>query len=325
MLNRFLASRWRIIVQGTFIVAAPLLGLALFVYVNVTSELESLSIGKRQSIAYTAAHLLDEKLRGEIAFGNAFTSRYLLVDAIKKGDAVEMERHLKTLVQTSSTVERAFIASPKAILLADYPVLANVRGTDFSERDWYKGVSRAWTPHISEYFMRAAMPRKYVFHITIPIRSHTGEVIGILGMAPKTDFAKQRLESVTKSGGITYLVDSKGTIIYHPDLPQDRPLNIAQSAIIQKVMKGQNGYEKGVDPLKGQTVISAYHPVDICGWGVITEQLQDQVLAPVKQIARGIYFFTTIMLLIGGYLAWRRSELIFTLQKTTAELQQSSE
>ena len=104
-----------------------------------------------------------------------------------------------------------------------------------------------------------------------------------------------------------------------------RMVNIATAPVVKKVLQGLEGYEKGIDPLNGKMVISGYHPVDSSGWGVITERPLDEVLAPVKDVTRGIYLFTAIMLLVGGWFAWRRSELIFKLNKTTDELQQSNE
>lgn len=52
MLDRLLKARWFIILAVTLIVAAPLLGLALYVHSEVTDELQRLSSEKRQSLAY---------------------------------------------------------------------------------------------------------------------------------------------------------------------------------------------------------------------------------------------------------------------------------
>src|SRR5665647_2433353 len=79
MINWLLTNRWRIIFNGILVLALPILGLALFVYVNVTHELERLSSEKQQVLAYSAAHILEEKLRSEMAFATAYSTRYLLI------------------------------------------------------------------------------------------------------------------------------------------------------------------------------------------------------------------------------------------------------
>ncbi len=324
MLDQQLLKRWRIIVKGTLIVAAPLLGLALFVYFDVIRELENLSIEKRRAIAATAARVLDEKLQGEISFGKAYTTRYLLVEGCIKGDEKEMARHLQNLVETSRHIELAAIASPSGILMASYPALPELLGQDLSHRDWYRGVSRAWTPYISEFFPKAALPHSNVFIIAVPIRAEDRRIIGILLTQPKRDFIEKALDGISQSG-IIYLVDSHGTIIYHPGLSGDELLNISHTSVVRKVMQGFNGFEKGTNPLTGETVISAYHPVDSSGWGIVTERPLGEVLAPVRDVAHGIYFFTAVMLLIGAWFAYRRSTLIYQLERTSDELLKSYE
>jgi len=321
MVNRLLTTRWRIIVNGILVVALPLLGLALFVYVDVTRELERLSSEKRQILAYSAAHILEERLQREISFGVAYSTRYLLIEAISSGNEQEMRRHLQNLVETSHNLERVFVASPKGILLADYPAVPEVIGQDFSRRDWFLGVSRAWTPHVSEFYLRAAPPRINVFAVAVPIRSDAGTIVGILAMQPKMDFIKNALDSIGQATtGSTYLVDNKGTLIYHPRMPEGKTENLSHLPIIKQVLQGHEGYEKARDPLTGETVISAYHPVDISGWGVVTERALDEVLAPVQNVVRGLCLFTAFMLLLSAWFAYRRADLLFKFKKTSDEL-----
>lgn len=325
MFEKHLQSRWFIILTGTLIVAAPLLGLALFVYVDITGELEKISIEKRQSLAYTAAHMLSEKLRSEISFGNAYANNSLLIQGIIKGDLKMMRLQAQNLIETSHSIERVFITSPKGILLAGYPSAPQLVGKDLSEFDWYRGVTRSWTPYISQFYLRLSPPRRNIFSISLPIRTTGGDIIGILVMQPGQDFIKNATDGIKNASGTTYVVDSKGIIIYHPRVSEDKPVNISGSPFVQKVIKGEEGYEKSLDPLNGKTVISAYNAVAISGWGVITERRLDEVLAPVKKITRSIYLFSGIMLLIGSWFAYRRSALINKLNATANELEQSIE
>jgi signal transduction histidine kinase/CheY-like chemotaxis protein len=322
MFDRLMTAKWRIILAGTLISAAPLIGLALFVYISVTDELEKLSSDQQQAVANSAANILDEKLRGAITFGSVFVSRDTLEAGIISGNVKVMRRNLKDIVEMSDSMERVFITSPKGILLADYPAEPTVLGKDFSQRDYYRGVSRNWKPYISEFFQRDAPPHQNVFSIAVPIRSDADDVIGILVMQPRPDFVKNALDRIKHAHGISYLVDNKGTIIYHPDLTLDKSVNISGSSVVKKGMQGLNGTEKGIDPLTGERVISAYQPVDISGWVVVTETHLGEVLAPVRNVTRGIYLFTAIMLLLSAWFAYRRSEMIFHIKKTSNELLQ---
>lgn len=320
MFDRLLTTRWSIILAGTLIATAPLLGLALFVYITVTHELERLSSERQQALASTSARLLDEKLQGKISFGNAYAARSHLARGIISGDVKVTRRILQNLVETSVSIDRAYITSPKGILLADFPAAPNVMNMDMSQRDWYLGVSRKWTPYISEFYLRDSPPHISVFAIAVPVRSASGAVIGILVMLPNADFVKNTLDGMSQTRGNTYVVDNEGTTIYHPRLSANKSINMSGSTVVKKVVKGLNGYEKGRDQLTGETMISGYHPVDISGWGVVTESPIDSVLAPVKKVTGGIYLFTFLMLLVSAWLAYQRSELIFSRKKASDEL-----
>ena len=52
MFDKLLKTRWSIILVGTFVVTAPLIGLAIFVYVTVTNELTRLSSEQQLAFAY---------------------------------------------------------------------------------------------------------------------------------------------------------------------------------------------------------------------------------------------------------------------------------
>ena len=325
MFDKLLKTRLGIILSDILIVAVPLLGLALFVYLDVSRELERYSSEKRVAIACTAARVLDDKLRSELTSGSVYAAQPGLIDGIIKGDTVQIERRLKNIVDLSQNMERVFIASPNGILLATYPASGAIIGADYSYRDWYKGVSRSWTPYISQFFLTDLTPQTYVFAIAIPVRSAAGNVIGILVMLLKPEFIKNSLSIVSAFGGVTYLVNSKGVIIYYPIMGQDKQISTAGNSIIKKVLPGGEGDEIGSDPLTGEMVSSAYHQVDISNWKIVTERPMDEVLAPKKKLLRGILIITVILLLISLPFAWRRARMINRLNKISNELKLSNE
>ncbi|GEM_PF-1103659 len=322
MFDTLLKTRWSIILVGTFVVTAPLLGLAIFVYVTITHELTRLSSEQQQAFAYTAANILDEKLRGEIAFGNSYASRFTLIQAIVDGDTTEMRRNLKDMLDRSLSTERVLITSPAGTLLADYPEAPGVMGRNFSERDWYKGVSRSWTPYLSELFLREAIPRHNVFAIAIPVVSSVDKVIAILVIQPKAGFVKNVLESIPQPRGITFLVDSKGTIIYHPNQTQytQERITVALGTAKSGIKTGSDARQ--IDVLSGKEVLRAHSAVSTGNWKVISEIPMEEVLSPVKKVTRGTYLFTIIMLVISAWFAYYRSQLIVSLNKSTSTLQQ---
>ena len=324
MKNWILKKRWRIILAGILIVAIPLIGLAVLLDLHVTSALEERIIKETEWFSATAANHIDERLRSGIDLGNVFVTRPLLLTALKRGDRNEMSRHLKILVDTHNPLDRAFITTPKGIQLACYPETPETIGRDFSDRDWYKGVSKNWTPYVSEFYLGAAKPQRHVFVIAIPMRLE-GEVKGILIIRPKADYMKDVLSGIEIGKGHIYVVDRKGHLIYHSEQAIDRIIDFSGILVVQKVVNGMEGVEKIIDPIHKDPVFSAYHPVKEWGWGVIVDKPVEIVLAPVRKINILIFTISGLMLLLGSFFAYKFSEMFVSVQKFSYELENANE
>jgi hypothetical protein len=135
--------RWVVLFAALLVVAAPLVGLAVFVYVETTAALKGQALQEKQLRAQQAARHLENQLNQDIIYGRAYTSRPRVIDGLQRGDKHELDLHLKRLVEDSDTVGRAVILSERGIMLAAYPEDPLTLGQDFSHRDWYQGVSRA--------------------------------------------------------------------------------------------------------------------------------------------------------------------------------------
>jgi signal transduction histidine kinase len=301
---------WRIILAGMFVATAPLLGLALFVYVTGTHELERLASDQSHANAFTVANILEEKLKDLISVENIFITRTTLTDGIVRGDVQQMRTDLKSLVLTLPGIERVFIASPAGILIADYPAIPEAIGKDFAQHDWYRAVTLSQAPHISGLFPGDFPPRRNVFATATPIRSNADKIIGILVVLPTADFISNTFRPFIHAVGESLLVDSAGMVIYHPKQAQDKTVTISHTPIFAKIRQKFDGYEKGLDSLTGEKVINAYSPVKISGWSVITESYLDELLAPMKHVTRVTCFFAAIMLLISAWFAYQRARMI---------------
>lgn len=314
-----LKKRWRVILSGLLIVAIPLLSLALFVHFEVTAALEERIIKENKGLAAIAAHSLEERLKNDIELGRAYATRPYLLAGLKRGDKKEMDKHLKILIDNSHSIERVFITNPKGVQLANYPYTPETIAKDFSGRDWYKGVSKNWTPYVSEFYMRMATPQRYLFAIAIPMRFEE-DIIGILVLQPKDNYIKNAMGSIDVGRRQIYVVDKKGALIYHQQYVLDRIIDFSDVPVVQRVMKGLGGVERTLSHQAKEPVIAAYQPVAEFGWGVVVEKPESIVLAPVKSINYWLIAITGLMLFIGGFFAYKGAELLISSQRLTDEL-----
>ncbi|MBI5099335.1 MAG: PAS domain S-box protein [Nitrospirae bacterium] len=323
-----LEKRWRIILAGIFIVTIPLLALSAYIYFEVTSVIEERLLEENRRLVQYTAHTLEEKLRSEIAFGKSYAARPYFLEGILRGDKKEMHRHLVNLIENSNTIERVFIADPAGVQIDNYPLTPETIGKDFSNRDWYKGISKNWSPYVSGFYMRTARPQRYLFAIAVPM-IYNGNIVGCLVMQPRDDFIKNAVGDMDVAGdlqsyihkGHIYVVDAKGNLVYHPDYVIDRLIDFSKVPPVRNVLKGMDGIEKMIGPAHKLPVLSAYHPVAGWGWGVVVEQRVDVVLAPARRIQWALFAVTVFMLLVGGYFACRWSEMMFALKKLSGELE----
>ncbi|TAN41008.1 MAG: response regulator [Nitrospirae bacterium] len=322
-----LKKRWRIILSGTLIVTIPLIVLSTYIYLKVTSVLEERLLKENERLAQFTAHTIEEKLRAEIAFGKSYAARPYFLEGLIGGNKKEIRRHLMSLIENSNTIERVFITDHSGAQVDNYPFTPETIGKTFSARDWYKGLSKNWTPYVSEFYMRTAKPQRYLFAIAIPMR-YNGKIVGCLVMQPRDDFIKNAVGSVDLAEalqehmhiGHIYVVDRKGNLVYHPDYKMDRIIDFSNVPPVRNVLKGMEGIEKMIGPVHKLPVLAAYHPVSGWGWGVVVEQQSAAVLAPARKIRLALFIITGFMLLLGGFIAYKASALLASVKMAEENL-----
>ncbi|HAK88864.1 MAG: hypothetical protein A2077_07715 [Nitrospirae bacterium GWC2_46_6] len=314
-----LKKRWRVILSGVLIVAAPLVSIAVFINFELTSAFEERIIRGNKDIAAISAHSIEERLKSDIELGKAYATRPRLLEGLAKKDKKEMDIHLRMIVNNSHTIERAFITDHKGIQLANYPETKETLGKDFSHRDWYKGVSKSRAPYVSEFYMRLAQPQRYLFAIALPVKQ--GErITGILVLQPNDNYIKDAIGRIDLGKRLIYVTDRKGNLVYHSQHITDRIIDFSHVPAVQKALKGLDGIERIQDPRTKEPFICAYHPVSKWGWGVVVEKPESLVLAPVRRVTFYLIAVTSLMLLIGGYLAYKGAELFVSTQRLAADL-----
>ena len=326
MIERLLEKKRNIFVIGILSATIPLVCLALFIKFSFIRELERTSVQQRETFAVAATQILEERLEAEIQLGEAFVGRRPLQQAVVGGNQTEMEDHLKNLKEISGTFERVYIAAANGTMLATYPSNNTIIGKDFSHRDWYRKTTHDWQPYVSDFFLRAVKPQRYIFTISLPIKSPGGENIGILVMEPKDSFVSTSLNAIKTGGsGSLYVVDKKGTLIFHQLFVVDRIINYSAVPVVAKVIKGRNGAERSFNPLAGREEVAAYHPVFQSGWGVVTIQPLQEILAPLKNIEKGLYLFIGTILLLAGFNASKWAAMLLNSRRLTEILQERTQ
>ena len=319
MKDWLLESRSRMILAGFLTVAMPLVGLTMYIYAQVVAEFRKVILEENQTFFNLAVSLLEEKINTDISNGKIFADRPLLIEAIKRNAEPAVRWHLKSLIEHSNTIERAVVTTPEAVLLADYPEAPDVASMDFSRRDWYHGISRDWRPYVSDFYIRAAKPKRYVSSIAIPVKDNSGAVVGILVLQPRADYLKNILGDIRIGNGFIYAVDKKGHLIYHPQYTLDRVIDFSAVPAVDKTKRGMSGVETAVDPFTNEEMVLAFRPLK-WGWGVIMQRPGREVFHRAGEIVFGLFLLAGNFLVIGGIIAYKGMALMFSIQRLSLEL-----
>lgn len=256
------------------IFVSPVIVMAVLSYFRISQDLKALALSRRQAVVYLASRTVKADLDRLRDIGISLATRVRFRQLVGEGRWNEAIRILEGVPQSFPFIDRIFLSDRKGTLKADTPALPNVRGMDFSYRDWYRGVSETWRPYISEVYRRAAQPQANVFAVAVPIESAPEAVTGILVLQVRlSKLLAWTQRSELGPGGIVRVVDRKGHLAVHPRYESDGEIiDLAGLDPIQKALRGERGIEILRSPDDGEKRVYAYEPVPEYGWAVISEQ-----------------------------------------------------
>jgi signal transduction histidine kinase len=319
---------------------AVLLGTAVQSYRAIDRELTAAALSRRAAVAQLAAATLAEKFSHLVNVTVSLATRVQFRALVADGKWIEANEILRGVPGDFPFVERLFLTDVEGTLRADVPELPGVRGVNFSHREWYQGVRRAWHPYVSPAYQRAAVPRIDVFAVAAPIRAPGGAVAGILILQVRLDrfFEWARMIEIGP-GGFVYFVDSQGRAAFHSKFEASKGiLDYSALSVVQKVLRGDQGVEIAYDPFERETVVFAYAPIAEYRWGVVAQQPTRTAFAAKEQPLRLLliaYGLTAMFAVLAIFLGTRivlerrrgdegrrqRAELERRVKERTAQLE----
>ena len=118
-----------------------------------------------------------------------------------------------------------------------------------------------------------------------------------------------------------YVVDGKGRAIYHSEMKTTEDLvDFSDLPGVQKSLQGEEGTGIVPCPIHKESDIIAYAPIRKVGWGVVIYNSRHAVLSPLRGILYGIFGFTVLMLVLGGFMSSWGANLFSTTVRLNREL-----
>jgi len=288
---------WGLLVFGALL---PIGLLSLYAYRITSQSVRDLVQANNVSAGTIAAELVGHDLEQNINLARAIAALPGMIEAVESRDEEAVRAHLRAVVESYQLLDRAFVTDPTGVLWSDYPRAPESLGKNFSQRDWYRGLSRAWKPYVSEVYQRHAEPKPLVVAIAVPIRKEQ-RVLGALAYQYRLGGITEWLKRIkVGGGGYVFLIDHTGTVAAHPklDLQARQYKEFRELGPIQQGLEGQPRSAEYFDPLARRTMVASLIPMAVAEqrWVVVAQQPSDEAYAP-------IYYLRLQLSLAGSILA----------------------
>jgi len=231
--------------------------------------------------------------------------------------------HADHFMESNNFFNGLIVVDREGKVIAASDTLAGLKGTELMNETGRKALE-ARGPTLSAPY-RSADGNPVVL-MTYPIYDASGEYNGYIGGT--IHLAEPNVlndifgtsPASGESGTYAYVVDPSGIILYHPD-PGRLGDSEAANAVVQKLMRGQRGYEK-VRNTRGKLYLAGFANVAENGWGIVVQtpvgEIHDQAYRVVfKEISYTLPFFA--LLLLVTFLMARRLAAPFSALAETAD------
>ena len=291
----------------------PIIAVQYQDYLEAKNHYTELILSRAESVAEVATVVLKEKFERIIDVGLSLATRVQFRALIESGNWSDGIKKMESIPDDFSYIDNVAIFDTSGILRGVTPLtpsLQGVIGTDFSYRDYYKGVSKNWQPYISNAFVRGADPKYPIIAAAIPIKSIAvksadQKVLGFLLLTVKLETFIDWTQNIDLGrGGFVYFVDKAGNVVGNTEFPRDAIANLSDYGPVKKVLAGQDSVGLFYNSSEKEEELDAYDPVIPYGWGVVTEQASADAFLPRDQRIREIIVADCIELLLASVLIY---------------------
>jgi PAS domain S-box-containing protein len=305
--------RWRRYLLFLLLLIPPIAFFAYSAGQVLRHQAETQAVTESTEIGRVSAALVEEHFRQSTAFLEAFATQPMFRQSWRKNNPNLIARELEQASGLRPDFEFVSAFDLDGTMRAVYPPEPAALSKNFAYRDWYRGVTRQWTPYISEVYQTAIAPHSLVVAIVVPIKDEEGKSIGIL-MAPYTlDTLSRELVQTKLEGAWTIsLVDQNGHLSARPTIDSySPPVDLKGYEPVKQVRAGKAG--NGTFGRDGGTFFTRYEPVGQYGWGVLVEQPAAALHHGIRAVEQRVWLlglaFLGLGLALGAFMGSLFSEL----------------
>lgn len=290
--------RTRILLWSFVPTTIILFAVAVTIYFAYQRVTEDLVVSRNQQLIRLSAGELSADLN---AYINTLTALTRISDIYTDDPARQSAALEKNSTQLLVFDGGALILDRFGKVLAVEPKQPELIGQDWSNLSFFRQIIRNGEPAFSDSIY-AGQANSAVIAVAVPILNAQGEFRGTLaglfrlGASGYSAFYGGIVKLRLGEYGSTYLVDSTGQVIYHPE---DNLIGLDMYAqpVVQQVLKGQVGYLR-TRSLEGRDILATYAPVPGTPWGLINEEDWTDLLTSSRGYGQFLYLLLGLGIII---------------------------
>ncbi len=284
------------ILSWTFIPTAIILSAVAFtLYYAYQRVTQDLVVGRNQQLTRLSARQLAADLHSYTDTLGALARSPNIYAGTVQGQSTMLEASTSKLLAFDGG---AIILSPAGRIVATTPGAEALLDQDWSDRSFLRQILRGSAASFSD-IMQDGVEQPALLAVAVPILDSQGQfrgtLAGLFEIGPNNTSAfyggivKLRLSE----SGSTFLVDSTGRVIYHPD-GSLIAADLHGQPDVAEILHGQTGYLQMRDA-QGMRVLATFAPVPGTSWGLIAEENWSGLLAS----SQGYSQFLVLLLILG--------------------------
>ena len=178
----------------------------------------------------------------------------------------------------------------------------DAKPNDYHDRAWFLG-AKAGAPITYEALISRTIG-KPALNIAAPIYDESGKIVGVASIVSELSEISKEVLNIEEGQGITYIVDANNRVVAHPDptYTEKELRDLSAYPPVAALSAGKTGQITFTDE-NGVTWVAYVDRLDN-GWGIVAQQPEAELLAPVRQFQT----IAIILILIGSAvmfaLAW---------------------
>lgn len=296
------------ILVSLLLITLPLVLVGVYLIVREFDHQTRVALERRGAIANLGATLIHDKFDGIIDIGTALASRPLVYQNVENGKWDTAIKNMDEIPKAIPYIDSVAIYDTKGVLKAVTPLMPDAVGKSFAHRDYYQGVSREWSPYVSEVFRRATDPEYNVVSIAVPIKSPEQKTLGILLLTVKLDVIAGWGKDVDiGKDSFIFIVDKKAQLVSHPQMSfLDSLVDYSSFDTVQKLVRGERGVElHDKDFAVNERHVAAYSPVKDYGFSVEVVQPTRTAFAERNKDTVELAIIWVVIVIVINYFYYR--------------------